>query len=55
MEHKTVEFVETSEMDIREHMAQWAREGWKVLNISKRLPQPDGTVLRKAELFRSKQ
>ena len=55
MEYKSVEFVETSDNDIRAHMAQWAKEGWNVLSISPRLSQADGTVLRKVQLSRAKQ
>jgi hypothetical protein len=55
MEYKTVEFVETSDNDIRAHMAQWAKEGWNVLSISPRLTQADGTVVRKVELSRARQ
>ena len=54
VEHKTDEFVEKSDTDVREHMAQWAREGWAVQSISPRLVQNDGTVLRRAELTREK-
>ena len=50
---RTVEFVEHSDADLRQHMAEWKREGWSVLSISARLPQADGTVLRKAQLSRS--
>jgi hypothetical protein len=52
VEYRTVEFVQKSESDIREHMAQWQREGWSVMSISKPLPRADGTVLRSAELSR---
>jgi hypothetical protein len=52
-EKRSVEFVEKSDTDLREHMKQWQEEGWNVLNVSARLPQPDGTVHRKAELSRS--
>jgi len=38
--------------DLREHMAEWTREGWKVVSISRPLPQADGTVHRQAELWR---
>src|SRR5258705_12422122 len=54
VEHKTDEFVEKSDADVRQHMAQWAREGWNVQSISPRLVQNDGTVLRRAELTREK-
>ncbi len=49
---QTVEFVERSDADLREHLANWAHEGWSVLSVSGRLPQPDGTVHRKVELSR---
>ncbi len=52
-EHRTVEFVEKSQADMRRHLAQWAREGWSVLSVSARLPQADGTVHRQAELSRT--
>jgi hypothetical protein len=52
-ENRTVEFVEKSDADLREHMEQWRQEGWNVLSVSARLPQADGTVHRKAELSRS--
>jgi hypothetical protein len=51
-ERRTVEFEEKSDSDLRERMAQWQKEGWAVLSVSKRLPQADGTVHRKAELAR---
>ena len=54
VEYRTAEFVQKSESDIREHMAQWQREGWNVMSISKPLPQADGTVIRRAELSRPK-
>ncbi|HXJ56004.1 MAG TPA: hypothetical protein VNU68_04990 [Verrucomicrobiae bacterium] len=54
LEHKTDEFVEKSDADLRQHMAQWARDGWNVQSISSRLVQADGTVLRRAELSREK-
>jgi len=53
LKRRTVEFAEKSDTDIREHMAEWAREGWKVLSLSARLPQEDGTVHRKAVLSRA--
>ena len=53
VEHRTVEFIERTESDMRQHMAQWAREGWSVSSVSARLPQADGTVHRKAELSRT--
>ena len=52
-EKRSVEFVEKSDADMREHMTQWQRDGWNVLSVSARLPQADGTVHRKAELSRS--
>jgi hypothetical protein len=52
-ERRTVEFEEKSDFDLRERMAQWQKEGWAVLSVSKRLPQADGTVHRKAELARA--
>jgi hypothetical protein len=52
-EKRSVEFVEKSDTDLREHMKQWQEEGWNLLNFSARLPQPDGTVHRKVELSRS--
>jgi uncharacterized lipoprotein YajG len=52
LEHKTDEFVESSDADLRQHMDQWARDGWNVHWISPRIVQPDGTVLRRAELSR---
>ena len=51
-QRRTVEFVQHSEADLREHYAQWAREGWAVESLSAPLPQADGTILRRAELFR---
>ena len=54
LEHKTDEFVEKSDTDLRQHMAQWARDGWNVQSISPRQVQADGTVLRRAELTREK-
>jgi len=54
LEHRAVEFMQKSESDIREHLAQWQQEGWNVMSLSKPLPQADGTVLRRAELTRSK-
>jgi len=51
-DRKTVQFVERTPTDLKEHMAQWAREGWLVRNV-RRIPQADGTVLFGAELARS--
>jgi hypothetical protein len=52
-ETKTVEFVESSQSDFHQRMVQWNREGWLVLSFSARLPQPDGTVLRRVKLSRA--
>jgi hypothetical protein len=43
-QHRTVEFVERSEGDVREHMEQWQREGWSVLSISANSPSPTGLI-----------
>lgn len=51
-ENRTIEFAAESEKDLRVRMEQWQQEGWKVLSVSKPLPQPDGGVKRKAELSR---
>jgi len=50
-DRKTAEFVDRTPSDLKEHMAQWGREGWSVRNV-RRIPQADGTVLFKAELAR---
>lgn len=50
---RTVEFVERSEADMREHMEQWRRDGWSVQSVSAQLAQPDGTTKRRAELSRT--
>jgi hypothetical protein len=50
---RTVEFVERSEADMREHMEQWRRDGWNVLSVSAQLHQRDGTIKRRAEISRS--
>jgi len=55
VEHKTDEFVERSDADLRQHMEQWARDGWAVHSISPRIVQADGTVLRRAELSRKQE
>src|SRR5262249_17351912 len=54
VQRRTVEFEEKSESDVRQHMAQWQEDGWSVLSLSERLPQPDGTIHRQAELSRAK-
>ena len=51
VERKTVEFEQRSPTDLREHMAQWAREGWLVHSLVT-VTQANGTVLRRAELSR---
>lgn len=52
-DYRTVE-EEMSNDDLRQHMQEWAREGWAVLAISRPLPQPDGTLHRKVELRRAR-
>lgn len=52
-EERTVEFEQASDVDLVERQAQWAREGWNVVNLST-VPQPDGTTRRKAVLSRPK-
>lgn len=50
-EQQTIEFEQESDADLVERQAQWAREGWNVVNLSA-VPQPDGTTRRKAVLSR---
>jgi len=54
VEHKTVELIEKGESQIRQHYEKWNSHGWAVVSVSKPLPRPDGTVLRKVELARPK-
>lgn len=52
-EQQTIEFAQESDADLAERQAQWAREGWNVVNLST-VPQPDGTTRHKAVLSRAK-
>jgi len=47
---QTVEFVEKSAADLREHREQWRHEGWVVLSVSAPIRQADGTIRRRVEL-----
>jgi hypothetical protein len=51
-ETRTLEFAAESEKELRARMAEWQQEGWKVLSVSKPLPQKDGVTKRKAQLSR---
>jgi len=55
VEHKTVELIENAgETKLLQHSEEWNNAGWAIVSVSKPLPRPDGTVLRKVELTRPK-
>jgi hypothetical protein len=51
-ERKTLEFTQKSDSDMNWRMEQWQHDGWGLASMSAKLPQPDGTIHRRAELFR---
>lgn len=55
MEHKTIQTAEKSPDDFRGLMAQWGREGWRVLSTSRVVTQADGTMTRTVQLARPKE
>jgi hypothetical protein len=53
-EQKTDEFDAGSDSELRERYTRWRREGWTVLSLSGPIAKADGTVVRRAQLTRSK-
>ena len=52
-DYKTVD-KEMSEIELRQQMQEWSREGWAVVSISKSLTQADGTTHRRVKLRKAK-